>query len=44
MGMAERNFYLCSRKAGDNFYALDKYGYVNKWCVETGRLLGKKFV
>lgn len=44
MGMAERNFYLCSRKVRDNFYALDKYGYVNKWCVETGRLLGKKFV
>ena len=44
MGMAERNFYLCSRKVGDNFYALDKYGYVNKWCVETSRLLSRKFV
>ena len=44
MGMAERNFYLCSRKVKDNFFALDKYGYVNKWCVETGRLLSRKFV
>ena len=44
MGMAERAFYLCTRKVKDSFYALDKYGFLNQWCVETGRLLSKKFV
>ena len=41
IGMAERAFYLCTRKSKGFFYALDKMNFVSKWCVETGRLLSK---
>jgi hypothetical protein len=42
--MAERSFYLCARKIQGNFYALDKNYYLSKWCVETGKLLEKKYI
>jgi len=44
IGMGERDFYLCTRKIEQNFFALDKYHYVNKWSIETGKLLQKNFV
>jgi|LauGreDrversion4_2_1035121.scaffolds.fasta_scaffold31566_4 hypothetical protein len=42
MGMSERSYYLCTRKFDNFFYAVGKDGYINKWCLETSRLLSRK--
>lgn len=43
VGMAERSFYLCYRKQGDKFYALDKSGYLNEWSMTSGQMISRKY-
>lgn len=40
--MAERTFYLCTRKVNNYFYALDRQNYLNKWNVENGQLMQRE--
>jgi len=41
--MAERSFYLCYRKIGDRFIALDKSGYLNEWSMNNGQMISRKY-
>lgn len=42
VGMAERSYYLCYRKIGNRFLALDKSGYLNEWSLSSGQMIYRK--
>jgi len=42
--MAERSYYLVTKKHGNNFYALDKNNYLSCWSTVNGQLLSSTFV
>jgi len=40
--MAVRSYYLCYRKIGNRFLALDKSGYLNEWSLSSGQMIYRK--
>ena len=44
MGMAERSFYLVTKKQGEMFYALDKNNYLSCWSLVNGQLLSRTYI